>query len=454
MAARRALRRADPRAVRAARRDHYRRARGRYRETQLHVRAVLSRGARGLCRREGGVRPGGPAQPGQGDSNARALRRVRPDARASRRAAARGSAALLVNPMAATADAVLAELRERVSAAHRTRQGLRLRGSGSKDFYGESLTGEVLELRAHQGIVDYEPSELVITARCGTPLSEIEAALAANGQFLAFEPPAFGADPSIGGVIAAGLSGPRRVYAGAARDFVLGTRLLTGDGELLRFGGQVMKNVAGFDVSRLLCGSLGILGVITEISLKVLPRPRAEETLRLELPAAAAVESFNRWSALGVPISGGAWWQDSAWLRLSGAPPAVRSARERIGGEAIDPASAQAWWNALRHCALPLFDSRVIWRLSVPGAAPPLALPGEPLIDWGGALRWYADPPGDADVRTLAAAAGGTALCWRGPAPDGRFHPLPPALARLHSRLKERFDPHGIFNPGRLLAGL
>jgi glycolate dehydrogenase FAD-binding subunit len=356
--------------------------------------------------------------------------------------------------MAATADLVLAELRERVSAAHRTRQALRLKGAGTKDFYGESLAGEVLELSAHQGIVDYEPSELVITARCGTPLSVIEAALAAHGQFLAFEPPAFGADPSIGGAIAAGLSGPRRVYAGAARDFVLGTRLLTGGGELLRFGGQVMKNVAGFDVSRLLCGSLGILGVITEISLKVLPRPRAEQTLRLELPPAAAVESFNRWSALGVPISGGAWSQGSVWLRLSGAEPAVRSARERIGGDAVDPAAAHAWWEALRHCQLPLFNSRVIWRLSVPAAAPPLGVPGEPLIDWGGAIRWYADPAGDADLRALACAAGGTALCWRGPAPAGRFHPLPPVLVRLHRRLKERFDPHGIFNPGRLLAGL
>ncbi|HEY0767885.1 MAG TPA: glycolate oxidase subunit GlcE [Steroidobacteraceae bacterium] len=356
--------------------------------------------------------------------------------------------------MTASADAVLAELRERVSAAHRTHQALRLKGSGTKDFYGESLTGEVLELRAHRGIVDYEPSELVITARCGTPLSDIESALAAHGQFLAFEPPAFGADPTIGGVIAAGLSGPRRVYAGAARDFVLGTRLLSTDGEVLRFGGQVMKNVAGFDVSRLLCGSLGILGIITEISLKVLPRPRAEETVRLELPAAVAVESFNRWSALGVPISGGAWWRGGAWVRLSGSPPAVRSGRERIGGESIDPASAQAWWDALRHCQLPLFARDVIWRLSVPAAAPPLDVPGEPLIDWGGALRWYADPAGDTTVRTVACAAGGTALCWRGPAPDGRFHPLQPALTRLHRRLKERFDPHGIFNPGRLLAGL
>src|SRR6266436_4115813 len=323
--------------------------------------------------------------------------------------------------MAATADAVLAEMRERVSAAHRTRQGLRLRGSGTKDFYGESLTGEVLELRAHQGIVDYEPSELVLTARCGTPLSEIEAALAAHGQFLAFEPPAFGADPSIGGVIAAGLSGPRRVYAGAARDFVLGTRLLTGDGEMLRFGGQVMKNVAGFDVSRLLCGSLGTLGIITEISLKVLPRPRAEETLRLELPAAAAVESFNRWSAAGLAVSGAAWWQGGAWVRLSGSPPAVRAARERIGGERVETARAQAWWQSLRHAQLPFFAGRAIWRLSVPATTSPLPLPGDPLIDWGGALRWYADPPGEVAIREIASAAAGTALCWRGPAPQGRF---------------------------------
>src|SRR2546429_6216428 len=237
--------------------------------------------------------------------------------------------------MAATADAVLAELRERVSAAHRTRQALRLKGSGTKDFYGESLAGEVLDLRAHQGIVDYEPSELVITARCGTPLSQIEAALAAHGQFLAFEPPAFGADPSLGGVIAAGLSGPRRVYAGAARDFVLGARLLTANGELLRFGGQVMKNVAGFDVSRLLCGSLGILGVITEGSLKGLARPRAEQTRRLQLTAAAAGGCFNRPAALGLAVLGGARWQGSALVRLSGGPPAGLHARARLRGDAI-----------------------------------------------------------------------------------------------------------------------
>jgi glycolate oxidase FAD binding subunit len=352
-----------------------------------------------------------------------------------------------------TDDAILSGLQERVRAAAGARRPLRLRGSGSKDFYGEALEGEVLELAAWRGIVDYEPSELVITARCGTALAELEQALAGREQFLPFEPPAFGAGTTLGGVIAAGLSGPRRMYAGAARDFVLGTRLLTGEGELLRFGGQVMKNVAGFDVSRLLCGSLGILGVITEVSLKVLPRPRAEATVRLELSAAAALERFNRWAGQPVPLSGASWWQGQTWVRLSGAAPAVRTARELIGGELIAEERAQEWWSGLRHCRHPLFAHSTIWRLSLPATAAPLDLPGEPLIDWGGALRWYANVPGD-DARARAVAGGGSAMCWKGSAPSGRFHPLPPALASLHRRLKERFDPHGIFNPGRLLATL
>jgi glycolate oxidase FAD binding subunit len=339
-------------------------------------------------------------------------------------------------------------------AAHAERRPLRLQGAGTKDFYGESLAGEILDTRPWRGIVSYDPSELVITARCGTALSEIEHALAAHGQLLAFEPPGFAGDPTIGGVIAAGLSGPRRPYAGAARDFVLGTTLLSASGELLRFGGQVMKNVAGFDVSRLLCGSLGILGMITEVSLKVLPVPRAEATLQLELPAAAALAAFNRWAGSPLPLSGAAWWRGCAWVRLSGAPAAVRAARERLGGEVIEDASAPAFWNALRDCRLPLFGRDVVWRLSVPSTTPSLELPGEPLIDWGGALRWYADPPAQLDLRALAVAADGTAQCWRGPAPTGRFHPLPSAVATLHARLKQRFDPHGIFNPGRLAAGL
>jgi glycolate oxidase FAD binding subunit len=356
--------------------------------------------------------------------------------------------------MSAAPEAILAGLREQVCAAHAQHQPLRVRGAGTKDFYGESMSGEVLDVCAWSGIVAYDPSELVITARCGTRLSQIERALAEHAQMLAFEPPRFGGDPSMGGVIAAGLSGPRRPYAGAARDFVLGATLLSARGEVLRFGGQVMKNVAGFDVSRLLCGSLGVLGVITEVSLKVLPLPRAQTTLRLELPAAGAIEAFNRWAGEPVPLSAAAWSRGCAWVRLSGAPAAVRAAQERLGGEVVDATHAGEFWDALRDCRLPLFGRDALWRLSVPSATPMLELPGEPLIDWGGALRWYADPPAQYDIRALAVAAGGTAQCWRGAAPAGRFHPLPPAVATVHARLKQRFDPHGIFNPGRLVTGL
>ena len=349
---------------------------------------------------------------------------------------------------------MLQEWRERIAEAARTGVPLRLRGAGTKDFYGEGLAGELLDLRSWRGIVDYEPSELVISVRCGTPLSEVEAALAARGQFLAFEPPAFGAEPTLGGVIAAGLSGPRRMFAGAARDFVLGTRLLTGQGELLRFGGQVMKNVAGFDVSRLLCGSLGVLGVITEVSLKVLPRPRLEETLSLELSAAEAIDTFNRWAALPLPLSGAAWSQGRAWVRLSGAPAAVRGARQRIGGDLIAASAAEDFWSALRHCQLPIFAAEGVWRVAVPPATPPLALPGEPLIDWGGALRWYGDVGAEVAVRQVVQGSQGTALRWRGPSTASRFHPLAAATASLHRSLKARFDPAGIFNRGRLIVGL
>src|SRR5580658_6302954 len=276
----------------------------------------------------------------------------------------------------------LAALRTAVMEAHRVRQPLRLVGAGTKAFYGELTGGTPLDLRPWRGVVEYEPSELVITARCGTPLSEIEALLAESRQFLAFEPPGFGADPTIGGVIAAGLSGPRRPYAGAARDFGLGVRLLTGGGELLRFGGTVMKNVAGFDVSRLLCGSLGILGVITEVSLKVMPRPREEQTVRLEMTAGDAVAAFNRWSAKPLPLSAAAWSEGVALLRLSGAAPSVRAARESIGGERMDDDAASEWWQSLRHCRLPHFSAATLWRISLPPAAPPLALPARPLIDW------------------------------------------------------------------------
>jgi glycolate oxidase FAD binding subunit len=351
-------------------------------------------------------------------------------------------------------DVELLKLRERVLVAGSQRTPLQLHGARTKDFYGEGLAGEPLDLSAHRGIIDYEPSELVMTARCGTPLSEIETALAEREQFLGFEPPRPGGDPTLGGIIATGLSGPRRMQAGAARDFVLGANLLAADGELLRFGGQVMKNVAGFDVSRLLCGSMGIFGIITELSIKVLPKPRAEATIRLEMSARQAVEAFNRWGGQPLPISGAAWHDGAAWVRLSGAEPAVHSARVVIGGDRVFPGLARRWWEALRHYTHPVFAGESVWRVSVPSTAPPLQLPFEPLIDWGGALRWYSGDASAFDVRGLALAVGGTALRWRGVGAESRFHPLPRAILEIHRRLKRSFDPGGIFNPGRLLVGL
>lgn len=349
----------------------------------------------------------------------------------------------------------LATLRTAVMDAHRDRRPLRLCGAGTKDFYGESCEGTALDLSSYRGVLEYEPSELVITARCGTPLSEIEALLGEARQFLAFEPPCFGADPTIGGVIAAGLSGPRRAYAGAARDFVLGATLLAVDGETLNFGGTVMKNVAGFDVSRLLCGSLGILGPITEVSLKVMPLPREEQTLRFELAEEAALAAFNRWAGEPLPLSGTAWWDGVAWVRLSGASAALKAARARLGGEPVEPETAARWWRELRHQQHPLFGAAAnLWRLSLPSTTPSLPLPGAQLIEWGGALRWYASEQSAAEVRRIAAAAGGSALHWRGGAVGGRFHPLSPAVLAISKRLKARFDPHGIFNHSRLVGGL
>src|SRR5262249_53654841 len=265
------------------------------------------------------------------------------------------------------------------------------------------------------GIVSYEPTELVMTVRCGTPLSEIEQTLDRHGQFLAFEPPAFDGDPTIGGIVAAGLSGPRRAAAGSVRGFVLVATLLNARGELLRFGGRVMKNVAGFDVSRLLCGSLGILGLITEVSLKVLPRPRAETTLRFAATSAEALDRFNGWRAQPLPISATSWHGGDALIRLSGAASAVRAARESIGGDELAGAGAQAWWRGLRDQALPAFarDSTPLWRLSLPATAA-LDTSGTETIEWSGALRWLRSVASPESVREQAERAGGTAMLWHG----------------------------------------
>jgi glycolate oxidase FAD binding subunit len=340
------------------------------------------------------------------------------------------------------------------------RRPLRLRGGGSKDFYGQALAGDVLDTRGHRGIVDYEPTELVISARCGTPLAEVQTALAAQRQMLGFEPPAFGADATIGGVVAAGLCGPRRASAGAVRDFVLGVTLLDGEGRLLRFGGRVMKNVAGYDVSRLMAGSLGTLGLIVEVALKVLPRPAAEATLRFELPQSEAIEAMNRWAGRPLPVSATCWHEGVLTLRLSGARAAVAAAAGTLGGERVGEAEAEAFWESLREQRHPFFAGRAgeepLWRLSLPAVTPALLLPGPTLMEWGGAQRWVR---GDVDARAAAIAAGGHATLFRGGSAEARrargvFQGLDPVLMRIHRELKRAFDPHGVFNPGRLYPDL
>ena len=349
-------------------------------------------------------------------------------------------------------DAVIATLAEQIKISKALGEALCIRGGGSKDFYGGAPTGKPLEVHGYRGLVDYEPSELVLTARAGTPLAEIEAALRERGQMLAFEPPHFSTRATFGGCIAAGLSGPRRASAGSVRDFVLGVRMLDGNGNELRFGGQVMKNVAGFDVSRLMAGSLGTLGVLLEISVKVLPLPVAESTLRFECTAAGAIAMLNEWGGKPLPLSASAWRGGQLCVRLAGARAAVAAAVGELGGERVDDAQANAFWNDIREQSDPFFKTALpLWRLSVKSTTPPLNLAGAQLIEWGGSLRWLATDADAATVREAARFGGGHATLFRGGDKSaGVFQPLSPAMMTIHRNLKRAFDPAGIFNRGRL----
>ena len=375
-------------------------------------------------------------------------------------------------------DSALAQITERVRAAAADQTPLRLRGGGTKDFHGLALHGEVLDTRGLQGIVSYEPSELVVTVRAGTPLAELQAVLASKGQCLPFDPPHFsssaaGAEPTsaasaatVGGMVAAGLSGPARASVGAVRDYLLGVTLLNGRAELLSFGGQVMKNVAGYDVSRLMAGAWGTLGLLTEVSLKVLPVPPGEATLRFECDQADALRRLHAWGGQPLPLNASCWVQDAGvgtlYLRLRGATAAVEAACRQRGGTRLDNATVAPDWAACRDHTLPWFTERApgsaLWRLSLPATAPVLALPGDakPLVEWHGALRWVQAPEAAGDaLRDAAAAAGGTATLFRaasagGTSATGHFDLKPGPLELIHQRLKRSFDPLGIFNPGRL----
>ena len=372
-------------------------------------------------------------------------------------------------------ETALHRLTERIRAAAADGTPLRFRGGGTKDFYGQSLRGDVVDTRELAGITSYEPSELVITARAGTPLAELEAALADKGQCLPFEPPHFGAGGTVGGMVAAGLSGPGRASAGAVRDFMLGVTLVNGRAEELHFGGTVMKNVAGYDVSRLMAGSLGTLGLLTQVSLKVLPVPPAEATLRFDVDQVEALRRLHAWGGQPLPLNASAWMEEAPgqgvlMVRLRGAVAAVEAACDRMGGALLGPAALDAedgfGWTALRHQRLPWFTGaaqagRDLWRLSVPQTAPVLDLPGSPLVEWHGGQRWVtAEPAQAAAVRSAAQAVGGSATLFMAGRGGGRdesaracFDTLKPPLDRIHLALKREFDPAGIFNAGRLYAG-
>jgi len=344
-----------------------------------------------------------------------------------------------------------AALLEQVIQALNNATPLLIQGSNSKAFLGRPVAGEVLDTRGHCGIVSYDPTELVITARAGTPLADLSAALEAAGQMLPCEPPSFGEGATLGGMVAAGLSGPRRPWSGSVRDFVLGTRVITGLGKHLRFGGEVMKNVAGYDLSRLLVGSYGCLGLLTEVSLKVLPKPRRGISISLEMDRAHALARLAEWGQQPLPISAACHDGQRLHLRLEGGEGSVTAAHDRLGGEWLDP----GYWGELNEQRLAFFDEgQPLWRLSVPNNTGILDLPGEQLIDWGGAQRWLKSDADAAVIRSIAHEAGGHATCYSHGLIDSPFQPLSPGLLRYHRQLKAQLDPQGIFNPGRMYAEL
>ncbi len=338
---------------------------------------------------------------------------------------------------------------EQVRAAAAAKNALVIRAGGSKDFLGRNTQGTLIDVSAVRGIVQYEPTELVITARAGTLLTEIEAALSERGQMLAFEPPHFGPTATLGGTIACGLSGSARPFRGSARDFVLGMKIVNGAGAQLSFGGEVMKNVAGYDVSRLMCGAYGTLGLLLEVSLKVLPLPAAEMSLSLELDSGTALTNMANWQRDPLPLSGLCYDGDRLHVRLSGTDQAVVAAQRRIGGEP-EPRGAH-FWERLREQQSAFFSGAGdLWRLSIPSDTKNVALSGKQRIDWGGALRWLkTDAPADS-IFSATASLGGHAMCFRGTDRDKVFQPLPAGLLALHKRLKLAFDPHGILNTGRM----
>ncbi|TVU90127.1 glycolate oxidase subunit GlcE [Vreelandella titanicae] len=358
----------------------------------------------------------------------------------------------------AIADRDIADaLCEQVRSAYDARTPLRIVGGDTRAFYGRPVEGQALQMAEHSGIVSYDPVELVVTVRAGTRLSELQEVLAEKHQMLGFEPPMFGDTSTIGGAVATGLSGPRRPWAGAARDFVLGTRIITQEGKLLRFGGEVMKNVAGYDLSRLMAGAQGTLGVLTDISFKVLPIPTATHSLRLAVGLDEALKKLAELGRKPLPITAAAWHHGELFLRLEGGKSSVAATQASLGGEPLDA----SFWRELRdhsHAFFACNDDQALWRLSLPPNTAPLALDipeADIFYDWAGSQRWVKTTLDADTLRAACAAVGGHATCYTPHAQGGAaepFTPLNAVVEKYHRNLKAELDARGIFNPGRLYA--
>ena len=349
-------------------------------------------------------------------------------------------------------EAVIAATSARIKDAVATKTPLAIHGGNTKLFYGGAVAGEPLDLRPYSGIIEYEPKELVLTVRAGTTLAEIERVMDGASQMLPFEPPHYAEGSTIGGTVASGLSGPRRPYTGAVRDFVLGARILDGRGDDLRFGGRVIKNVAGYDVSRLMTGAMGTLGVLLDLSFKVLPKPVEELTLRFEIDEAMAIRQFNEWAGKPLPISATSWHDGAAMLRLSGAAAGMKAARLKLGGELVAHEVAKLFWQSLRDQRDTFFETvEPLWRVSVPPTSAPLGLQMPQWIEWGGGLRWHRGAADVVALRAKIAQAGGHVTLFRhGDKATGVFNPLQPVLTKIHRDLKAAFDPENILNRGRM----
>ena len=344
-------------------------------------------------------------------------------------------------------------LQQQVTDAMHSKTALKIVGGNSKEFYGRESAGQILDISGHNGILNYEPTELVATVRAGTKLSELEQALADNGQMLPFEPPHLGETATVGGTVATNLSGPRRPFGGAVRDHVLGVKIINGKGEILSFGGEVMKNVAGYDLSRLMAGAMGTLGVLLEASFKVIPVAQKELTLYRSCSIDTAINTMNEWASRPYPISGGVFDGENLYIRFSGSENAVEAARKKFGGDELNDASN--FWLRIKEQQHAFFDGDApLWRLSVAPASNNIELPGKTLVDWAGAQRWYKGEASADEIRQAAMKSGGHAVMFRGGDREQAFQTLDPVIKRLHKNLKQAMDPNNIFNPGRMYAEL